>query len=166
MTTSRHIGHGYDGQRNVHPRGASDLAARPADSCGLLLPSWATMLVPSPLPCKKDTVARADVGGRREVREDGTITNTMATFHKVASTLAHGKRELRFGYEAGPCGYSAQLSSGEHEWVVVAPSLISRLRHALAAASSSTAINVSPGPRLSLPRPIDGNTTTPALASD
>src|SRR6516164_8813118 len=82
------------------------------------------------LDVHKDTivVALADAGERKEVREYGTIANTTAALQKVASTLARGKRELRFCYEAGPCGYGIQrqLSTAGHECVVVAPSLIPR----------------------------------------
>src|SRR6201988_1563490 len=42
--------------------------------------------------------------------------------------LTGKKRELRFCYEAGPCGYSIQrhLSASGHDCAVVAPSLIPR----------------------------------------
>ena len=42
--------------------------------------------------------------------------------------LAPARRELRFCYEAGPCGYGIQrqLTAAGHECVVVAPSLIPR----------------------------------------
>jgi transposase len=46
----------------------------------------------------------------------------------LAAKLAHGGRDLRLCYEAGPCGYGIQrqLSAAGHECVVVAPSLIPR----------------------------------------
>ena len=46
----------------------------------------------------------------------------------LATKLSRGGNELRFCYEAGPCGYGIQrqLTLAGHECVVVAPSLISR----------------------------------------
>jgi transposase len=82
------------------------------------------------LDVHKDTiaVALAEVGKRGEVREHGKITNTPAALTKLAAKLSDGGRELRFCYEAGPCGYGIQrqLSEAGHECVVVAPSLIPR----------------------------------------
>lgn len=82
------------------------------------------------LDVHKDTivVALGEAGERKEVREYGTIANTTAALQKLTSTLARGKAELRFCYEAGPCGYGIQrqLSAAGHECIVVAPSLIPR----------------------------------------
>jgi len=46
----------------------------------------------------------------------------------LTEKLAAGRRELRFCYEAGPCGYGIhrQLTAASHQCVVVAPSLIPR----------------------------------------
>lgn len=78
------------------------------------------------LDVHKDTiaVALAEAGGR-EVREYGKITNTPAALGRVVAKLATG-RELRFCYEAGPCGYGIQrqLTALGQDCVVVAPSLV------------------------------------------
>ena len=67
-------------------------------------------------------------GSRGEVREYGKIVNTTAAVEKLARKLAAKGRELRFCYEAGPCGYGIQrqLSRLGHGCDVVAPSLIPR----------------------------------------
>jgi transposase len=82
------------------------------------------------LDVHKDTiaVALAEAGKRGEVREHGKIPNTPAALTKLAAKLSDGGRELRFCYEAGPCGYGIQrqLSEAGHACVVVAPSLIPR----------------------------------------
>jgi transposase len=82
------------------------------------------------LDVHKDTiaVALADGGKRGEVREHGIIVHTSSALVKLAAKLAHGGRELRFCYEAGPCGYGIQrrLTEAGHGCVVVAPSLIPR----------------------------------------
>jgi transposase len=51
-----------------------------------------------------------------------------AALTALAAKLARGERELRFCYEAGPCGYGIQrqLTAAGHGCVVVAPSLIPR----------------------------------------
>jgi transposase len=65
---------------------------------------------------------------RRDVREHGKIANTAAAVTALAAKLARGGNELRFCYEAGPCGYGIQrqLTAAGYECVVVAPSLIPR----------------------------------------
>ena len=82
------------------------------------------------LDVHKDTisVALADAGLRGDVREYGKIPNTPAALKALAVRLAVGGRDLRFCYEAGPCGYGIQrqLSAMGHECSVVAPSLIPR----------------------------------------
>jgi hypothetical protein len=72
-------------------------------------------------------VALAEAGKRSEVREHGKIANTPAAVTALAAKLARGGHELRFCYEAGPCGYGIQrhLTAAEHGCVVVAPSLLS-----------------------------------------
>jgi transposase len=78
----------------------------------------------------KDTiaVALAEAGKRGEVREHGQIANTPAAVRALVAKLARAGAELRFCYEAGPCGYGIQrqLTAAGHECAVVAPSLIPR----------------------------------------
>jgi transposase len=73
-------------------------------------------------------IAPAESGNRGEVREYGKIPNTPAAVKTAAAKLARGGSELRFCYEAGPCGYGIQrqLAASGHGCVVVAPSLIPR----------------------------------------
>jgi transposase len=82
------------------------------------------------LDVHKDTiaVALAEMGLRGEVREYGKIANTPAAVKTLATKLAGRHGELRFCYEAGPCGYGIQrqLSGLGHDCQVVAPSLIPR----------------------------------------
>ena len=82
------------------------------------------------LDVHKDTiaVALAEAGLRGEVREHGKIPNTPAALKALTVKLATARRELRFCYEAGPCGYGIQrqLTEAGHECAVVAPSLIPR----------------------------------------
>jgi len=82
------------------------------------------------LDVHKDTiaVALAEAGKRGEVREHGKIANTPTGLRTLAAKLARSGHELRFCYEAGPCGYGIQrqLSAAGHGCVVVAPSLIPR----------------------------------------
>jgi transposase len=71
-------------------------------------------------------VAVAEDGLRGEVRDYGRIANTPAALERLVRKLGQLGVELRFCYEAGPCGYGIQrqLSAGGHDCVVVAPSLI------------------------------------------
>src|SRR6516164_9258275 len=82
------------------------------------------------LDVHKDTiaVAVAEAGKRGEAREHGKIANTAAALRVLAVKLARGGGDLRFCYEAGPCGYGIQrqLTAAGHGCVVVAPSLIPR----------------------------------------
>src|ERR1700691_6371127 len=82
------------------------------------------------LDVHKDTiaVALAEAGKRGEVREHGKIVNTPATLKTLATKLARSGHELRFCYEAGPCGsgIQRQLTADGHGCIVVAPSLIPR----------------------------------------
>ncbi len=82
------------------------------------------------LDVHKDTiaVALAEMGLRGEVRAHGKIPNTSAALNTLAVKLASAGRELRFCYEAGPCGYGIQrqLAGMGHDCAVVAPSLIPR----------------------------------------
>ena len=82
------------------------------------------------LDVHKDTiaVALAEMGLRGEVRAHGKIPNTPAALNTLAVKLASAGIELRFCYEAGPCGYGIQrqLAGMGHDCAVVAPSLIPR----------------------------------------
>ena len=82
------------------------------------------------LDVHKDTiaVALAEAGLRGEVRERGKIPNSPAALKALAMKLASGGKDLRFCYEAGPCGYGIQrqLAGMGHDCAVVAPSLIPR----------------------------------------
>jgi transposase len=62
------------------------------------------------LDVHKDTisVALAEAGIREDVREYGKIPNTPTALKALAAKLAAGGKELRFCYEAGPCGYGIQ----------------------------------------------------------
>ena len=59
------------------------------------------------LDVHKDTiaVALAEAGLGGEVREHGKIPNTPAASTALTVNLAPAGRDLRFCYEAGPCGY-------------------------------------------------------------
>jgi transposase len=82
------------------------------------------------LDVHKDTIAIALAASDRrgEVREYGKIANTPAALRVAAAKLARSGSDLRFCYEAGPCGYGIQrqLAGSGHGCVVVAPSLIPR----------------------------------------
>ena len=73
-------------------------------------------------------VALAEAGKRNEVREYGKIANTPAAVKALVAKLARNGHELRFCYEAGPCGYGIQrqLTASKHDCIVVAPSLLPR----------------------------------------
>ena len=82
------------------------------------------------LDVHKETIAiaLAEAGKRGEVREHGKLANTPTALKGLVAKLARGGGELRFCYEAGPCGYGIQrqLAGSGHDCVVVAPSLIPR----------------------------------------
>jgi transposase len=82
------------------------------------------------LDVHKDTIAIALAAAdkRGDVRQYGQIANTPAALKTAAARLARGGSDLRFCYEAGPCGYGVQrqLTAAGHECAVVAPSLIPR----------------------------------------
>jgi hypothetical protein len=65
------------------------------------------------LDVHKDTiaVALAEAGFRGEVRQHGTILNTPAALKTLAVKLARTGRDLRFCYEAGPCGYGTRSTT-------------------------------------------------------
>ena len=73
-------------------------------------------------------VALADAGRDGDVRFFGTIGGDLESLHKVVRKLQSTGAELRFVYEAGPCGYDIyrSLTSKGFECIVVAPSKIPR----------------------------------------
>jgi transposase len=79
------------------------------------------------LDVHKETIAVAVAEGSRgsEVRFMGTIVNKPEAIVRLVTKLAKREGELRFCYEAGPCGYAIhrQITKLEHECIVVAPSL-------------------------------------------
>jgi transposase len=62
------------------------------------------------LDVHKDTiaVALAEAGAHKDVREYSKIANTAAALNALAAKLSRTGSELRFCYEAGPCGYGIQ----------------------------------------------------------
>ncbi len=73
-------------------------------------------------------VALADAGRAGDVRFYGTIGGDLESLHKVVRKLQSTGSELRFVYEAGPCGYEIYRSLTNHgfDCIVVAPSKIPR----------------------------------------
>ena len=73
-------------------------------------------------------VALAETGAHKDVRKYDKIANTAMALNALAAKLSRAGSELRFCYEAGPCGYGIQrqLTLAGHGCVVVAPSLIPR----------------------------------------
>ena len=53
-------------------------------------------------------VALAEGGARGAVRDYGQIANTPTALKRLVSKLHNDGIELRFCYEAGPCGYGIQ----------------------------------------------------------
>ena len=74
---------------------------------------------------KTISVAFADEGNS-EVRSYGQIDSKLSSLDKVIRKLVSRNSELRFVYEAGPCGYEIYryLKSQKIECIVAAPSLI------------------------------------------
>jgi len=54
---------------------------------------------------KTISVAIADEGRKGEVRHYGTIDNTFEAIDKLIKSITATGTELRFIYEAGPCGF-------------------------------------------------------------
>lgn len=73
-------------------------------------------------------VALADAGRDGDVRFYGTIGGDLESLHKVVRKLQSTGSELRFVYEAGPCGYDIyrSLTNQGFDCIVVAPSKIPR----------------------------------------
>src|SRR6056300_484689 len=77
---------------------------------------------------KTISVAIADDGRKGEVRHYGTIENTFEAIDKVIKSLATTGVELRFIYEAGPCGFALYryLSGNGFTCIVTSPAMIPR----------------------------------------
>lgn len=73
-------------------------------------------------------IATAETSGDQEVRYYGTIGGDMASLDKAIRKLKSRNRELRFVYEAGPCGYEIyrHLTKQAIQCVVIAPSMTPR----------------------------------------
>lgn len=73
-------------------------------------------------------VAVAEEGRKGEVRFVGEVPNEEAALDRLVAKLGAGGGQLRFCYEAGPCGYRVHrhLSGRGQECIVVAPSRIPR----------------------------------------
>jgi hypothetical protein len=65
-------------------------------------------------------VALAEAGRRDDVREYGKIANKPTALNALAAKLSRAVSQLRFCYEAGPCGYGIQrqLTLAGHGCVV------------------------------------------------
>ena len=77
---------------------------------------------------KSITVAIADDSRGGEVRLYGKITNKASMLDKLCRKLVSSGSQLRFVYEAGPCGYGIyrHLAGNGFDCMVAAPSLIPR----------------------------------------
>ena len=73
-------------------------------------------------------IAIADQDRDGEVRYYGKINNDMTAINKIIRKLLSDGSELRFAYEAGPCGYQLYryLTGNGLNCIVVASSLISK----------------------------------------
>ena len=71
------------------------------------------------------TVALADGGRNGEIRSHGTISGDMASLDKAIRKFRRSGVELRFVYEAGPCGYEIyrHLTAQGFHCEVIAPSM-------------------------------------------
>ncbi len=72
------------------------------------------------------SIALADEERNSKVRYYGKISNTLTALDKFVRKQLINGCELKFIYEAGPCGYSIyrHLTGNGFECVVAAPSLI------------------------------------------
>ena len=75
---------------------------------------------------KTISVAIADEGRKGEIRHYGTIENTTEAIEKVIKSLTPTGAELRFIYEAGPCGFVLYryLTGNGFKCVVTSPAMI------------------------------------------
>ncbi len=75
---------------------------------------------------KSIDIAIADGGENGEVRHYGSISNELDSIQKFIRKIVSTGAELRFAYEAGPCGYVLYryLTGNGFRCMVVAPSLI------------------------------------------
>lgn len=82
------------------------------------------------LDVHKDSIdiAFAEDGRDGEVRYYGTITSNIESLERVVRKLRSKDADLRFVYEAGPCGYELYryLAGNGLECIVAAPSMIPR----------------------------------------
>jgi len=79
------------------------------------------------LDVHKDCIEIAFIDENGEARSYGKIKNNLSTLEKVIRRLhSKGPKELKFVYEAGPCGYGIfrHLTGLGFECAVVAPSMI------------------------------------------
>ncbi|MDF1526060.1 MAG: transposase, partial [bacterium] len=77
---------------------------------------------------KSIEVALAESGVSDELRRYGRIDGDLDSLDKVVRKLVSTGKELRFVYEAGPCGYEIyrHLNNRGFECVVVGPSQVPR----------------------------------------
>ena len=77
---------------------------------------------------KTISVAIADEGRKGEVRHYGTIENTFEAIDKVIKKLTVTGAELKFIYEAGPCGFALYryLTGNGFTCIITSPAMIPR----------------------------------------
>jgi len=75
---------------------------------------------------KSISVAIADDGRKGEVRHYGTIENTFEAIDKVIKSITSTGAELKFIYEAGPCGFALYryLNGNGLKCIVTSPAMI------------------------------------------
>jgi len=75
---------------------------------------------------KTITVAIADEGRQNQPRIYGTINNDLSALDKFCRKMLSTANQLRFVYEAGPCGYGIcrHLTEKGFDCMVAAPSLV------------------------------------------
>ena len=75
---------------------------------------------------KTISVAIADEGRKGEVRHYGIIDNTTEAIEKVIKSLTATGAELKFIYEAGPCGFALYryLTGNGFKCIVTSPAMI------------------------------------------
>ncbi|MEJ2270461.1 MAG: transposase, partial [Desulfobulbaceae bacterium] len=80
---------------------------------------------------KTISVAIADEGREGEVRHYGTIENTFEAIDKVIKKLTATGVELKFIYEAGPCGFALYryLTGNGFTCIVISPAMIPRRKN-------------------------------------